>query len=121
MTDKKENFLKLKGRVISCTHQISKQVLAGKLVTASEFEVFLKADYEAKYGEEPLYAVINRINYNSIRYGATNVSIVWEFLHNEVYISSFTIDKPSCTHPAIPMAQKFMFNKYDDENNDFSA
>ncbi|NJB83147.1 hypothetical protein [Wenyingzhuangia aestuarii] len=49
-----------------------------------------------------------------MRYDAIYVSIYWEFLIDETYISSFTIDKPACTHPAVPMAQNFRFEKYED-------
>lgn len=114
----REEFPKLKGRVISCTHQISKQILEGKLVSAAAFEEFLIADYKAKYGEEPLYATIHSINYTSIRYDAIYVSIFLDFLIDETYISSFTIDKPACTHKPIPMAKDFRFERYEEKYED---
>ncbi|WP_010135870.1 hypothetical protein [Ochrovirga pacifica] len=116
MSFKIKEFPKLKGRVISCTHQTSKHILEGKLVSAAQFEEFLKTDYKTKYGEEPLYATIESIHYTSERYGAINVSIFWEFLIDEVYVSSFTIDSPNYTHKPIPMAQNFRFERYEEEN-----
>ncbi|NIJ44445.1 hypothetical protein FHR24_000884 [Wenyingzhuangia heitensis] len=37
----------------------------------------------------------------------------WDFLINETYISSFTIDKPACTHKPISMAKNFSFERYE--------